>query len=660
MNEINLNARRKNLVTFMTRVVVVLVLWICLVVSGLFFFITQESNKKMTADQHVELMMEHLNELQLEALGLFIYSSKLISHDVDSELTLSEKEQALESGLTAQLDEMVKIYQEIDAFPTIELDVVALFTEKNEKRKVEIIDAFQARLSLARTVLHEFKWLKKQEYLVSFQLFQRLVMISTLITLLGVVLTFILIRKRLSLGLDNVLSLVKKYHHKQYSFTPDWSHNDEFREIFFHLQQLKESSLVNASVINRDKRLLEHYFQNIQEPCIALNTDRRYVFCNKLFELIWSEYQVELEVKLCDQDEPVLELMDIKVTEIEGNESLPHLFRFNGLAYSLTEEGIHDEGRLIGYLLKFSPVSEELEYEAVSKLVSLMATDVWNAPVRVMREGSRVGSLAAQLEKIRLSVMALLNLFDGITLNDEAQKIASLKDVSELVISLSESLVKTETHLKEQERTNEERLLNEVEVEDDLDEVVSLDLEPLKGVIQSLRQKVEGSIFYGSQVSSQNLELIQNLETNLLLGYENLSQSLTIVYKGVEASVSALQDSSSCMSEVKVALLNAIIDKDDRAVDKDALQSVAIDLSHDIDTVSQLLQATLQQEKEALSVLGGDIDSCQKRSSQAKNSMQELSEKNKDIELVSQSESMMIDVFKLDDALDNLIKKSKS
>jgi len=657
MNEINLNARRNNLVTFMTRAVVVLVLWICLVVSGLFFFITEESNKKMTVDQHVELMMEHLHELQLEALGLFIYSSNIISHDLDSVLNLSEKEQALESGLTAQLDEMVKIYQEIEGFPAIELDVEALLTVQDVKKKVAIIDAFQARMALVRTVLHEFKWLKKQEYLVSFQLFQRLVMISALITLLGVVLTFFLIRKRLSLGLENVLSLVKKYHHKQYSFTPDWSHNDEFREIFFHLQQLKESSLVNASVINRDKRLLEHYFQNIQEPCIALNTDRRYVFCNKLFELIWSEYQIELEASLCDHDEPTLELMDIRLAEVEGNESLPHLFRFNGLAYSLTEEGIHDEGRLIGYLLKFSPVSEELEYEAVSKLVSLMAADVWNAPVRVMREGSRVGVLATQLEKIRLSVMSLLNLFDGMTLNGEAQKTASLKDISELVISLSESLAKTETQLNEQEQLNEERLLNEIE--SDTDEADTLDLEPLKNVTQNLRQKVEGSIFYGSQVSAQNLELIKNLETNLLIGYENLTQSLTIVYKGVETSVSALQDSYNCMSEVKVALLNAIIDKDDKVVEKDALQSVAIDLSHDIDTVSQMLQSSLQQEKEALSVLEGDIESCQNRSLQAKNSMQELSEKNKDIELVSQSESMMIDVFKLDDVLDGLIKKSK-
>jgi len=659
MNEINLNARRNNLVTFMTRAVVVLVLWICLVVSGLFFFITEESNKKMTADQHVELMMEHLHELQLEALGLFIYSNNLISHDLDSVLNLSEKEQALESGLTAQLDEMVKIYQEIDAFPTIELDVEALLTVQDVKRKTQIIEVFQARLEMARTVLHEFKWLKKQEYLVNFQLFQKLVFISTLITLLGVILTFILIRKRLFLGLDNVLGLVKKYHHKQYSFTPDWSHNDEFREIFFHLQQLKESSLVNASVINRDKRLLEHYFQNIQEPCLALNTDRRYVFCNKLFELIWSEYQVELEVDLCDHDEPTLELMDIRVAEIEGNESLPHLFRFNGLAYSLTEEDIHDEGRLIGYLLKFSPVSEELEYEAVSKLVSLMAVDVWNAPVRVMREGSRVGALATQLEKIRLTVKSLLNLFDGMTLKGEPQKTASLKDISELVISLSESLVETETQLNEQEQLNEERRLHEIEIEIEGDADDSLDLEPLKNVTQSLRQKVEGSIFYGSQVSAQNLELIKNLEANLLIGYENLTRSLTIVYKGVETSVSALQDSYNCMSEVKVALLNAIIDKDDRVIEKDALQSAAIDLSHDIDTVSQMLQSSLQQEKEALSVLEGDIESCQNRSLQAKNSMQELSEKNKDIELVSQSESMMIDVFKLDDVLDGLIKKSK-
>lgn len=653
MNEINLNARRNDLVTFMTRVVVVLVLWICLVVSGLFFFITEESNKKMTADQHVELMMEHLNELQVEALGLFIYSSNLIPHNLESVLNLSGKEKTLEAGLTAQLDEMAKMHREIAGFPALELDVAALLTEQDIKRKAAIIDTFQARLVLARSVLHEFKWLKKQEYLVNFQLFQKLVLACTLITVFGVIFIFILIRKRLFLGLDNVLSLVKKYHHKQYSFTPEWSHNDEFRDIFFHLHQLKESSLVNASVINRDKRLLEHYFQNIQEPCLALNTDRRYVLCNKLFELIWSEYQIELESALCDHDEPILELMDIRVAEIDGNDSLPHLFRFNELAYSLTQESIHDEGRLIGYLLKFSPVSEELEYEAVSKLVSLMAADVWNAPVRVMRDGSRVGVLASQLEKIRLSVMSLLKLFDGITLNDEPQKIASLKDISELVISLSESLAKAQT------QQNEQMLLDLNEVEGDECTSDSLDLDGLKTATQSLREKIESSIYYGSQLSTQNLELIQSLESNLLLGYENLNQSLTTVYKGVEASISALQNSSNCMSEVKVALLNIIIDKDEATIEKDELQSVAIDLSHDIDTVSQMLQGSLLHEKEALSVLEGDIESCQDRSAQAKKSVQELSEKNKDIELVSQSKSMMIDVFKLDDALEGLIKNSK-
>jgi hypothetical protein len=553
---------------------------------------------------------------------------------------------------------MVGIYQEISGFPTIELNVAALLTEQDVKIKTAVIDTFQERIALARTVLHEFKWLKKQEYLVNFQLFQKLVFVCALITILGVMFVFILIRKRLFLGLDNVLNLVKKYHHKQYSFTPEWSHNDEFREIFFHLQQLKESSLVNASVISRDKRLLEHYFQNIQEPCIALNTDRRYVFCNKLFELIWSEYQVELESALCDSDEPTLELIDIKVEEIDGNEKVPHLFRFNELSYSLTQEGIYDEGRLIGYLLTFSPVSEELEYEAVSKLVSLMAADVWNAPVRVMREGSRVGALATQLEKIRLSVMSLLKLFDGITLSDEPQKIASLKDISELVISLSESLAKTQTQLNEQELLNEALTLSASQ--SDVSCLDEQDLNGLKASTQSLRDKVETSIFYGSQFAGQNLELIQNLEASLLLDYENLNQSLTTVYKGVESSVSALQDSASCMSEVKVALLNIIVDKSDETIEKDELQSVAIDLSHDIDTVSQMLQASLLHEKDTLSVLDGDIESCQSRSLQTQKSVKELSDKNKDIELVSQSESMMIDVFKLDDALEALFKKSKS
>lgn len=57
MTEINLNARRNNLVTLLTRAMVALILWVCLVVSGLFLFITEESDNKALADQRVELIL---------------------------------------------------------------------------------------------------------------------------------------------------------------------------------------------------------------------------------------------------------------------------------------------------------------------------------------------------------------------------------------------------------------------------------------------------------------------------------------------------------------------------------------------------------------------------------------------------------------------------
>lgn len=657
MTDVNLSTRRNNLVTFMTRIVVALLLWICLIAAGLFLFITEENNKKILADQRVELMMEQLNELQLEALNLFIYTSNIIPQDLESVNDLTEKEQILQSRLMSELDAMTQIYQEIEGFPSIILDIETLLNSRSLKQKTKIIEMFQERLALARTVLHEFKWLKKQEYLVSFQLFQRLVVVSALVTLFAVFLAFVMVRKRLNLGLETVLNLVKKYNHKQYSFAPEWLHNDEFREIFFHLQQLKESSLVGASVVSRDKYLLAHHFQNQQEPSIVLNADRRFVLCNKLFELIWSEYQVELESSLCDQENPSLDLSEIRINEIEGNDSLPHLFRFNGLAYSLTEEKVFDEARLIGYVLTFSPVSEELEYEAVTKLVALMASDVWNAPVRVMREGSRVGALAEQLEKIRLSVMNLVNLFDGMTLNDEPQKINSLKDISELVIALSESLNDLQSQLSDQEALQVQPLVEEDVLDAELEE---LDFDPLREAIANLRGNVETSIFQGAQTQSHNNQLIQDLESNLLLGYENLNQSLTIVYKEMESSVVAMQESFDCMSEVKVALLNAILSKEGESVDVEALQGFAIDFSHDIDTVSQMLQASLLQEKNVLAKLEEDVESCLNRSEQAKSRMLAFDEKNKEAEQTSQSESMMKDVFYLDDALDSLIKKSKS
>ena len=657
MTDVNLSTRRNNLVTFMTRIVVALLLWICLIAAGLFLFITEENNKKILADQRVELMMEQLNELQLEALNLFIYTSNIIPQDLESVNDLTEKEQILQSRLMSELDAMTQIYQEIEGFPSIILDIETLLNSRSLKQKTKIIEMFQERLALARTVLHEFKWLKKQEYLVSFQLFQRLVVVSALVTLFAVFLAFVMVRKRLNLGLETVLNLVKKYNHKQYSFAPEWLHNDEFREIFFHLQQLKESSLVGASVVSRDKYLLAHHFQNQQEPSIVLNADRRFVLCNKLFELIWSEYQVELESSLCDQENPSLDLSEIRINEIEGNDSLPHLFRFNGLAYSLTEEKVFDEARLIGYVLTFSPVSEELEYEAVTKLVALMASDVWNAPVRVMREGSRVGALAEQLEKIRLSVLNLVNLFDGMTLNDEPQKINSLKDISELVIALSESLNDLQSQLSDQEAQQVQPLVEEDVLDAELEE---LDFDPLREAIANLRGNVEASIFQGAQNQSHNNQLIQDLESNLLLGYENLNQSLTIVYKEMESSVAAMQESFDCMSEVKVALLNAILSKEGESVDVEALQGFAIDLSHDIDTVSQMLQASLLQEKSVLAKLEEDVESCLNRSEQAKSRMLAFDEKNKEAEQASQSESMMKDVFYLDDALDSLIKKSKS
>lgn len=654
MTEINLNARRNNVVTFLTRSVLVLMLWVCLVMSGLFFFITEENNKSMVAEQRVDLMLEQLNELQLEALELFIYSTNIIPHDPASVEELSNKEQVLQARVAAELEEMIRIYREIDNFPVIELDLERLLEVQDVEQKMLIIERFQESLILARSVLHEFKLLKKQEYLISFQLFQNLVIGFALVTLLGLLFTYALMRKRLSVGLESVLNLVKKFHHKQYSYSPDWHHNDEFRDIFFHLQQLKESNLVNAHVIERDKSLLEHYFQNIQEPCLALNSDRRYVFCNQLFELIWSEYQVEIESSLCDLDEPSLELVDIKIAETKNNDNLPSLFRFNGLAYTFNEEEIFEEGRLIGYLLTFTPVSDELEYEAVTKLVSLMSNDVWNAPVRVMREESKVAALAVQLEKIRLSVTSLINLFDGMTVAEEKQKVTSLKEVGELVIMLSESLTDANDKL-----TRQEVAFIEDESESELESQDELDFEPLKGAVLELRQKVENSIFFASQLGKKNTDSLQGLESNLLLGYENLNQSLTIVHKGVEASVNALQDSSNCMSEVKVAVLNAIVNKDESDIELDALQSIAVDLSHDIDTVSQMLQDSLAQEKESLAILESDIESCQERSVKAKNAIQEFSLNNQEDELTSHSENMMKDVFSLDDVLERLIEKSK-
>ncbi|WP_438467280.1 hypothetical protein [Marinomonas sp. PE14-40] len=654
MTEINLNARRNNVVTFLTRSVLVLMLWICLVVSGGFFFISEENNKSMLAEQRVDLMLEQLNELQLEALELFIYSTNIIPHDTESVEELSNKEQVLQARVAAELEEMIRIYQEIDNFPVIELDLEQLLIVKDVQQKMLIIDRFQESLILARSVLHEFKLLKKQEYLVNFQLFQNLVIAFTLITLLGLLFTYALMRKRLSVGLESVLNLVKKFHHKQYSYSPDWHHNDEFRDIFFHLQQLKESNLVHAHVVERDKSLLEHYFQNIQEPCLALNSDRRYVFCNQLFELVWSEYQAEIESSLCDFEEPSLELVDIKISETKGSESLPPLFRFNGLAYTFNEEEIFEEGRLIGYLLTFTPVSDELEYEAVTKLVSLMSNDVWNAPVRVMREESKVAALAAQLEKIRLSVTSLVNLFDGMTVAEEKQKITSLKEVGELVIMLSESLADANANLAKQASE-----LTEEEPDDVFEAKDVLDFEPIQGAVFELRQKVENSIFFASQLGKKNTDSLQGLESNLLLGYENLNQSLTIVHKGIEASVTALQDSSDCMSEVKVAVLNAIVNKDESEIEVDALQSIAVDLSHDIDTVSQMLQDSLAQEKESLAILESDIESCQERSIKAKNAIQEFSLNNQEDELTSHSENMMKDVFSLGDVLERLIEKSK-
>ena len=654
MTEINLNARRNNVVTFLTRSVLVLMLWVCLVMSGLFFFITEENNKSMVAEQRVDLMLEQLNELQLEALELFIYSTNIIPHDPASVEELSNKEQVLQARVAAELEEMIRIYREIDNFPVIELDLERLLEVQDVEQKMLIIERFQESLILARSVLHEFKLLKKQEYLISFQLFQNLVIGFALVTLLGLLFTYALMRKRLSVGLESVLNLVKKFHHKQYSYSPDWHHNDEFRDIFFHLQQLKESNLVNAHVIERDKSLLEHYFQNIQEPCLALNSDRRYVFCNQLFELIWSEYQVEIESSLCDLDEPSLELVDIKIAETKNNDNLPSLFRFNGLAYTFNEEEIFEEGRLIGYLLTFTPVSDELEYEAVTKLVSLMSNDVWNAPVRVMREESKVAALAVQLEKIRLSVTSLINLFDGMTVAEEKQKVTSLKEVGELVIMLSESLTDANDKL-----TRQEVAFIEDVSESELESQDELDFEPLKGAVLELRQKVENSIFFASQLGKKNTDSLQGLESNLLLGYENLNKSLTIVHKGVEASVNALQDSSNCMSEVKVAVLNAIVNKDESDIELDALQSIAVDLSHDIDTVSQMLQDSLAQEKESLAILESDIESCQERSVKAKNAIQEFSLNNQEDELTSHSENMMKDVFSLDDVLERLIEKSK-
>ncbi len=166
--------------------------------------------------------------------------------------------------------------------------------------------------------------------------------------------------------------------------------------------ELFEGGDLNAEFYN--KVFLYSCFQRMQEPCLILNKKREVRYVNQMFTSVWEAYSDVIKTLFSIEHHSHNELKKMIVPVIEQGNSKYEKLQLGDKIYSFVEEAIWDGSTIIGYELKLLLESDELEYEVLAKSIALMSQDVWDVPVRVLREDSPVNSLANQLETIRCKV----------------------------------------------------------------------------------------------------------------------------------------------------------------------------------------------------------------------------------------------------------------
>lgn len=320
--------------------------------------------------------------------------------------------------------------------------------------------------------------------------------------------------------------------------------NDEFGEFARYLDSVLSSITHEYKRSQSIAHLYESALASSLSYKLLLNANHEVMAVSEGFSELWV-----LEPAALSEVLGVDEHLDYLIGEIVNEDvSLAQTTNYQRVGKRLFElKCLPLTNELSGYLIELVPQEPYSELKVLDASLSLMANDVWNAPIRILDESSPYIGFSRKLETLRQNVMDFIESLSNslLEVDKEYPKVTKLQQLSTLVIARLNAIEESTALVSEQSSVTEQ-LVSEIDVS--------------KQDFLQVREQIE-----------QRFEL-----------YEAYLQQLTELQAAQASWVASVTDSLVDSKRAVLSLLNLISDDQKSASE---IEHSVIDLTHDIDAV---------------------------------------------------------------------------
>lgn len=369
---------------------------------------------------------------------------------------------------------------------------------------------------------------------------------------------------------------------------------DEFTDL---------SHLVDNELASRDfdikqqsdnLNLIEKALAEVDEPFLVTNQQGDIAWLSAGAERLWFRNTAVFESLFgidAGLDDPTGERIADSI--LLSDEALK-LNLSDGVYWLSVASFVSDRAVEVENLQRFIAIrskSDTAELDILHHSLKLLEQDVWNAPIRVLRQGSPYAGFAISLEAMRRKVTSLFDLLNAASVRTNSiEKITKLQQIASLI--------------------DEETDQNEVSVK----ELVSVSSSSLDGV----KVELNAMAWLSGQVRD-----------SFILGYELVLQRLALVEKDLSSDVFLLGEVDRYLNEVRAGVLNSLAATDGES--ETVRRRFAVDIEHDISQVQEQIEGMKSMAASTLSLLESDRSVGIARLERARESVSEMIERIHDL-----------------------------
>ena len=396
--------------------------------------------------------------------------------------------------------------------------------------------------------------------------------------------------RQLRSGFSSLHHILDHRKHGHSSTLPPRNLVDEFTDLSHLVDNELASRDFDIDQQTENLSLIEKALAQVNEPFFVTNQAGDIAWLSSGAERLWFRNTAVFESLFgidAGLDDPIGETISDSILFSEQDLKLDLSDGVYWLSVHHFVSDSDEEPNNLQRLIAIKTKAEMAEFNILHHSLKLIEQDVWDAPIRLLRQDSPYAGFAKSLEVVRRKVILLFDALDSSSMQTNSlEKITKLQQIASLI---DEKTDHNESSSNELVSTNDASF-DEFKVE----------LNDMAWLSEQVRD-------------------------SLILGYELVLQRLALVEKDLSSDVFLLGDVDRCLNEVRAGVLSSLAASEGES--EKVRHRFAVDLEHDISNVQRQIEEMKSMAASTLSLLESDRSVGVARLDRARESINEMLER---------------------------------